>query len=461
MKLNPSSTLKVLCLILMSMGGLTAQGPAAQSAAPQPTFKVLFTFQRFGIPLAIAEVSPGRFLGIITAPYGIFSITASGDYKNIYTFPPNNSGLGVLGLTPALNAQTYGGASNSGVVTTFSELFSVAMDGKVTTHSYNAATQGTPNIPVQSPDGHLYSIFGTVGGPQVFSRMDFAGNFKPLYTFGPGFPAYDAMFLGQDGSFYGVWLPSSAVAGIYKITPSGSFSWIVPSFPGNNNGASSLLQASNGNLYGTTLAGGRGGSIYEATLDGQMRTIYKFPNAELGLPNWMIEASDGNLYGTAEGQYASGYHGYSSIFSINPDTAQFETVFAMKNAQFGQCPCQLTQGSDGKIYGIAYGGGTYDAGTVFVLDAGLPPPKPQVGMFSPTTGGVGQTVLLWGRNLLGTTSVSFNGAQATGFAVPSSQGVWVQVPAGATSGPVTVSTPNGTFTTPKVFTVSGSSAAAR
>jgi hypothetical protein len=37
--------------------------------------------------------------------------------------------------------------------------------------------------------------------------------------------------------------------------------------------------------------------------------------------------------------------------------------------------------------------------------------------------------------------------------VPSSQGVWVDVPAGATSGLVTVTTPNGTFTTTQIFTV--------
>jgi hypothetical protein len=62
-------------------------------------------------------------------------------------------------------------------------------------------------------------------------------------------------------------------------------------------------------------------------------------------------------------------------------------------------------------------------------------------------------VLLWGRNLLGTTAVSYNGTAATKFVVPSSQGVWVDVPVGATSGRVTVTTPNGTFTTTQMFTV--------
>ncbi len=64
-----------------------------------------------------------------------------------------------------------------------------------------------------------------------------------------------------------------------------------------------------------------------------------------------------------------------------------------------------------------------------------------------------QKVLLWGKNLRGATSVSFNGTLATKFSVPSSQGVWVWVPEGATSGPITVTTPNGSFTTMQGFTV--------
>jgi len=451
MRTNLLAVLAASCTLLSLAGFVTAQQPS-----PQPTFTVLFTFQTFGIPTAITEVNPGRFLGAISAPYAIFSITAKGAYKNIYTFPPNNTGLALLGPTPALNSQAYGSAINMGPTLTVSELFSVAMDGKVTTYPYNPATQGAANIPMQHPDGHLYTTFGTASGSIIFSRMDYSGNPTPLYTFATsGYPA--SMFLGQDGNFYGLWLTSQTAAGIFRITPSGSFSWVIPSFPTNTDVPPGLVQANNGNLYGTTLAGGPGGSIYEATLDGKMRTIYQFPKPEFGLPNWMIAASDGNLYGTAEGEYAAGYHGYSSIFRINPNTAQFETVYAMKDPRQAECPCQLTQGSDGKIYGIAYNGGTYGAGTVFALDAGLPPPKPYVRLFNPAAARVGQNVLLWGSGLLGATAVSFNGMPAAGFGVPSRQGIWVQVPAGATSGPVTVTTPNGTYTTSQGFTVLGGS----
>jgi len=103
----------------------------------------------------------------------------------------------------------------------------------------------------------------------------------------------------------------------------------------------------------------------------------------------------------------------------------------------------LVQGSDGKIYGVAQAGGTYGGGTICALDAGLPPPKPSVGLFTPQSGASGQQVLVWGRSLLGASSVSFNGTPAPEMHVASDQGIWVNVPLGATSGPISVTTPNG------------------
>jgi len=68
-------------------------------------------------------------------------------------------------------------------------------------------------------------------------------------------------------------------------------------------------------------------------------------------------------------------------------------------------------------------------------------------------GDVGQQVLLWGSNLLGATAVNFNGTAATTFKVASVQGVYADVPNGATTGPITVTTPNGSSTTSQSFTV--------
>lgn len=88
---------------------------------------------------------------------------------------------------------------------------------------------------------------------------------------------------------------------------------------------------------------------------------------------------------------------------------------------------------------------------MFSLNVGLAPPKPKVKLVSPETGAVGTTVLLWGDNLLGATSVTFNGTPAADFKIPTWQSVFVEVPAGATTGPITIATPNGSFTTTTDF----------
>ena len=430
---------------------------AAQIPGSQPTLKVLYTFKALGgSPTAIVEVSRGNFLGITSTSPGLFSITSTGNYQFFYTFPPETSGLGALGLTPALNGQTYGSAANSGQVTTFSELFSVAGNGSVSTYSYNGTTQGGAGYLIQDPDNHLYGLFGALGAPPALTRFDYQGDPTSVYTFS-GTPEVPAMLLGAGGSFYGLSLTNNtANAGIFRLTPAGSFSWLVPSF--TTNGVTyliSLIEASNGNFYGTLPEGGTAdaGSIYQVTPSGTMTTLYEFSNVQVGIPETLLEASDGMLYGTARGRYAAGFHGYSSIFRLNPTTGQFQTIFNFKDQSLGDCECRVVQGSDGKLYGAAYEGGTYQGGTIWVLDAGLPPPKPWIGSAIPQAGAVGQRVLLWGRNLLGATAVSFNGTTAEHFGVASSQGVWAWVPIGATTGPITVTTPNGSFTTTQSFTV--------
>jgi hypothetical protein len=62
-------------------------------------------------------------------------------------------------------------------------------------------------------------------------------------------------------------------------------------------------------------------------------------------------------------------------------------------------------------------------------------------------------VILWGKYLLGATAVTFNGVPAASPVSTSVQSVLVTVPPGATSGPVAVTTANGSFTTAGSFSV--------
>ncbi len=79
------------------------------------------------------------------------------------------------------------------------------------------------------------------------------------------------------------------------------------------------------------------------------------------------------------------------------------------------------------------------------------PQKPVISALSPATGPVGTAVTITGTNFNGTTSVAFNGKPAT-FTVLSATSIATAVPAGATTGPVSVTTTAGS-TSGLAFTV--------
>jgi uncharacterized repeat protein (TIGR03803 family) len=206
-----------------------------------------------------------------------------------------------------------------------------------------------------------------------------------------------------------------------------------------------LLQASDGNLYGATPNGGANGTgiIYKLTLSGQYTLLYTFPKGLDYNPTAMLQASDGNLYGATWG-----LNGSSQLFKVTT-SGQYTLLYSMTTTG---CLCLLTQGSDGIIYGTAQAGGPVGAGAVFALDAGLPKPAPQAIEFGPQHGPVGTRIRIWGSNMLAAT-VQFGSVPATAVSTSGPNYVWATVPAGAVSGPVTVTTPGGTSTTRASFFV--------
>jgi hypothetical protein len=73
--------------------------------------------------------------------------------------------------------------------------------------------------------------------------------------------------------------------------------------------------------------------------------------------------------------------------------------------------------------------------------------------FTPVSGNVGTVVTISGANFTGATSVKFNGTAATTFTVNSATQITATVPSGATSGKISVTTPNGTAQSASNFTV--------
>ncbi|WP_257450218.1 IPT/TIG domain-containing protein [Archangium lipolyticum] len=104
--------------------------------------------------------------------------------------------------------------------------------------------------------------------------------------------------------------------------------------------------------------------------------------------------------------------------------------------------------STGRITLLA-GSTSYSNGE-FVVDANSAPSLTRI---SPSAGGVDTIVYLYGSGFTGTTRVSFNGIPAR-YVSPSSDGaLTVQVPPGATSGPVQVTNSVGSTTSSTSFTV--------
>ena len=82
-----------------------------------------------------------------------------------------------------------------------------------------------------------------------------------------------------------------------------------------------------------------------------------------------------------------------------------------------------------------------------------PRPVPTLAALTPASGPVGTRVLLTGTALIGARRVAFNGVAASSYTVRSATELVATVPTGATSGPVTVTTPAGTATSATSFSV--------
>lgn len=78
---------------------------------------------------------------------------------------------------------------------------------------------------------------------------------------------------------------------------------------------------------------------------------------------------------------------------------------------------------------------------------------PAISGFNPMSGAVGATVIIYGSGFTGASEIDFNSTAAGTFTVDSDNKITVTVPAGATSGAISVQTGSGTVVSSESFTV--------
>ncbi|MBI4911359.1 MAG: IPT/TIG domain-containing protein [Acidobacteria bacterium] len=123
------------------------------------------------------------------------------------------------------------------------------------------------------------------------------------------------------------------------------------------------------------------------------------------------------------------------------------TTFAMNSPT--EIIASVPSGATTGPISVTTPGGTVNSATFFTVTV----PPPTITGFSPTSGPVGAGVTITGTNFTGVTGVAFNGTAATTFAVNPPTEIIASVPSGATTGPITVTTPGGAVNSATPFTV--------
>lgn len=375
-------------------------------------------------------------------------------------------------LLQASNGLLYGANTTAGPDSTGTVYFNTPGATSVTMvdpSTGNPTVLPAPSSLIEAADGHLYGVTTSPTGTNVFFQItppgNVAGSVKVLYTFtaANGVPS-GPVIQASDGNFYGETTGGATSFGqVYRLTETGataSFSTVYAFTNGadGENPTGGLIQASNSLFYGVAAGGANSlGVVFSVNLAGTSHTAVPFSSSTGATPSGGLMTAGGNLYGITSG---GGANNLGTVFVFNLTNNSIATVHSFGGPD-GAHPQvlsrSLTQGTDGRLYGTASSSinadGSAGAGTVYSLDLKLPKPTPVILRFSPTSGAVGTSVLITGRNLLGVQQVTFNGTVATVIHPMGANYLTAVVPTGATTGPIAVTTPNGTATSTAVFTV--------
>jgi uncharacterized repeat protein (TIGR03803 family) len=414
-------------------------------------------------------VSAGKLYG--TTQYGgssngtVFSVNVDGTgFTNLHSFTPLINGTNGDGATPLgdlilsgdiLYGTTFeGGLFNRGVI------FSINTDGSgfSTVYTFQFADGGTSLAGLVISGNTLYGttgVEGSIGGGYVFSVNTDGTAFNILHVFGGSGAGTDGSIpktlLLLDNTLYGVTARGGEYNNgtVFAISSDGTDFRSLYSFSAGNydslgyitnrDGAlpmGALISSSN-TLYGTTSQGGGNGVgvLFSVNTDGTGFTnFYTFAQGHYF--NGRIANSDGvspyaglilssqTLYGTA---FEGGAFGAGTVFQINTDGSGFKALHSFGANIDGVLPRAPVVLAGNTLYGTTSSGGSSRDGTIFSISL----PGPQL-TISPDGANV---VLTWPANATGFTLQS-----ATNLVSPA---IWTTV----SPGPVLVNGQN-TVTNP-------------
>ena len=246
---------------------------------------------------------------------------------------------------------------------------------------------GFPKVSGGNPQGKLLEgVDGALYGTTYAGGSNFAGTVFRINKDGTGAAALlhfaytngsyptAGLVAGPDGKLYGTTTSGGPGGGgtVFRLSPDGSGFSLLHAFAMGDgmNPQSSLVWGDGGMLFGTTYSGGagNGGTLYRLSADGSGYSVlrgFSTVGADGRNPaGGLLVGSDGRLYGTT---YYGGSANGGTVFTLKQDGSGY---IALRSFSFaggdGVYPRgELIEGGDGTVYGTTYSDGVGFAGIVY------------------------------------------------------------------------------------------------
>ena len=320
----------------------------------------------------------------------------------VTSFNPASAGVGATIIINGANFTTASSVAFNGIVTS---AFTVLSDSSITATVPVGATTG--KVSVTNPDATATSAasFTVIPAPVVTGFSPVSG---PVGT--------------------KVTITGTNLSGATKVSFNGVAGTALTLTSGTSISATVPAGAASGTISVSTPGGtATSAGSYTVTVPPPAITAISPASGAVGT---MVTLTGTNFTGATGVKFNT-----TAAVSFNVISATSLTVLVPSGA------------ATGKI-SVTTPGGTASSTASFTV---LGPPT--ITSFNPVSGPVGTKVTITGTNLTGATSIKFNGTAATAVTLTSATSISATVPAGATTGTISVTTPVGTVTSATSYAV--------
>jgi uncharacterized repeat protein (TIGR03803 family) len=373
--------------VINTTGGIT---PYTYSWSPSVSTGSVGTALSSGVYSVVVADNSGcsdTVLFGVSVPVQLWGTTHLGGSFNEGTLYSCNPPLNTFTKTLDFVGTTYGGYGGDLIQAGNGKLYGLN-NGSGTfslgvLYSYNLATNtftklldfngsGNGSNPIglmQANNGKLYGVtnLGGTNNKGVLFEYDISTNtYSKKFDFGStsGENPCGRLFQASNGKLYGMtaWGGQSGDGTLFEYDPAlNTYSVRVNFSLASGKGfgpEGSLMQATNGKLYGGTTSGGQFnyGVLFEYDLALSTYSVKVTFNPTIGAGpvGPFVQLSNGKLYGVAEG---GGLYDYGVLFEYDPATGVYIKKIDFNAIPTGNGPFRLIKGSNGNLYGITVLGG--------------------------------------------------------------------------------------------------------